>query len=373
VYPAARRRRILAKQSAQQELADWRPESASSHASNISNTPLCPRPPSVAAGDKLSSVLLCHDYRAGHHATERTQGITNPATGGGAEDPYTAEYLHLATHFAYFTHKRVAIPPAPWTNVCHRNGVKALGTLLFEHDEASADAGRLLERGSEGEFYFATQLVRLANVYGFDGWLLNVESALPRSKWSVRAMQDFLKELRAGLAVKGGMVVWYDAVTVLNRVHYQNGLTLLNAPWLHATDMLFSNYWWRPMHLLGTKRVAQAMGRAADVLMGVDCYGRGTMGGGGFGVGEPLEEVRKAGLQGVALFAPGWTWENFHGLGFRGVEKKFWGMVEGNVVSHPAGSRDAFYTCFNRGFGDRLFVKGKVLFPLALSASRPGG
>ena len=243
--------------------------------------------------------------------------------------------------------------------------MRVLGTLLFEHDEASADAGRLLERGSEGEFLFATQLVRMAEVYGFDGWLLNVEASLPRSKWSVRSMQEFLRELQAGLAVSGAMAVWYDAVTVMNRIHYQNGLTLLNAPWLYAADKLFSNYGWRAKELLGTKRVAQVMGRTADVLMGVDCYGRGSLGDGGFGVGEALEEVRKAGLHAAALFAPGWTWENFQGLGFRGVERKFWGVVEESVVAHPAGSKDGFYTCFNRGFGDKLFMKGKVLFPSA--------
>jgi len=42
--------------------------------------------------------------------------------------------------------------------------------------------------------------------------------------------------------------------------------------------------------------------------MGVDCFGRGTFGGGGFNCDLALKVVRRAGVS-AALFAPGWVWE----------------------------------------------------------------
>lgn len=272
-------------------------------------------------------------------------------------DEYTAEYLHLTSTFIYFSHKRVSIPPAPWINTCHRSGVRVLGTFLVENSEASREAGRLFERGSEGEFLFASQLALIAKTYGFDGWLLNMESSLPPEKWSANEMQRFIDELRAGLG-DGGGVVWYDALTILNQVHYQNGLTLLNAPFLSAAGEFFANYGWRARELASTTAMAAAMGLEDGVFMGIDCYGRGSLGGGGFGVGIALEEIRKAGLQ-AALFAPGWTWEHYEGKNFRNVEKKFWGVVAQTVEPKPAGDKDGFYTSFNRGFGSGLWVQGK--------------
>jgi mannosyl-glycoprotein endo-beta-N-acetylglucosaminidase len=220
----------------------------------------------------------------------------------------------------------------------------------------AADAGRILEKGSEGEYLFAVQLARVAETYGFDGWLLNLECAIPPEKWmGPGELQRFLEELRGA----GCRVVWYDALTVLNRVSYQNGLTLLNAPFLSAAGEMLANYWWRRPQLEASAAMAELMGKREGVFMGVDCYGRGSLGGGGYGVGVALEEVRKAGLQ-ASLFAPGWTWENFGGTGFREVERKFWGVVAETVAPKPAGCNGEFYTCFSRGFGSGFWVLGKV-------------
>lgn len=48
--------------------------------------------------------------------------------------------------------------------------------------------------------------------------------------------------------------------------------------------------------------------RSYDVYMGIDTFGRGTWGGGGFDVHKALGKIRRAGVS-AALFAPAWTME----------------------------------------------------------------
>lgn len=196
-----------------QELADWKFEFSFEHTPNISNTPLCIRPvpapsaPSgkIPTGGSIPRLLVCHDYKGGYHPSESSQGRCP-----FPESTYTAEYLQYISTFVYFSHKRVSIPPASWINLMHRNGVKVLGTFLIEGDEGASEMGRLLQRGLEGEFLFATQLAMIANSYGFDGWLLNFESSFPAGKFSPFELQQFLRELQSATAaiVPGSEIIW---------------------------------------------------------------------------------------------------------------------------------------------------------------------
>uniref|UniRef100_A0A161MJH9 Cytosolic endo-beta-n-acetylglucosaminidase n=1 Tax=Triatoma infestans TaxID=30076 RepID=A0A161MJH9_TRIIF len=64
--------------------------------------------------------------------------------------------------------------------------------------------------------------------------------------------------------------------------------------------------------------------RKRDVFVGVDVFGRGCRGGGGFGTVEAVEAVRKWELS-VALFAPGWVHECcLPGEHFLSRDYKFW-------------------------------------------------
>ena len=82
------------------------------------------------------------------------------------------------------------------------------------------------------------------------------------------------------------MISRYDALTIDNNIRYQNGLTDANKPLFDICDGIFTNYWWRERQLSNTARVASALGRPKDVFAGVDVWGRGTLGNGGFNVGE---------------------------------------------------------------------------------------
>ncbi|CAZ86246.1 unnamed protein product [Tuber melanosporum] len=365
------------------ELADWRPEDIKIQASKVSNTPLLQRPPppltsplpahpstTVATPPPpIPNLLSCHDYKGGYHPSESAQGQF-PAP---PEPIYTAAHLHLISTFVYFSHNLVSIPPSPWINTLHRNGVRVLGTFIVEHHVGSTALSRLLDKGSEGEYIFATQLALIAETYGFDGWLMNIEASFPGESFRPGELQAFLRELRSAVAelVPGGQVIWYDALTVLNQVHWQNGLTLLNAPFFAVTDGMFTNYGWREPQLQATRIMADSMNRVPDIYTGIDCFGRGSLGGGGFGVGEALSAIWRAGTS-AALFAPGWTYEHFDGKDFETVDRRFWvgdgGDVEGSSVKpvsyfvseKACGGSEFFVTNFNRGFGKGWWVDGIV-------------
>ena len=71
----------------------------------------------------------------------------------------------------------VAIPPAGFVSAAHRNGVKALGTVVFDMPDMAETRAFLL--GSAGDLTaYATRLVDLAVHYRFDGWMINIETPL---------------------------------------------------------------------------------------------------------------------------------------------------------------------------------------------------
>lgn len=139
------------------ELADWRPEDTEVQASKVSNTPLLgcrplplPNHPTAKATPlPIPNLLSCHDYKGGYHLEESAQGQF-PAPPGPI---YTAAHLHLIDTFVYFSHNLVSIPPSPWINTLHRNGVRVLGTFITEGSAGSTALSRLLDKGSEGGTY----------------------------------------------------------------------------------------------------------------------------------------------------------------------------------------------------------------------------
>ena len=228
---------------------------------------------------------------------------------------------------------------------------------------------------------FATQLALIAEAYGFDGWLMNIEASFPGENLVPGELEALLKGLRSAVRelVPGGLVIWYDALTVLNQVDWQDGLTQLNTPFFNATDGLFTHYGWRERELRDTRAVANTMNRVADIYTGIDCFGRGSLGGGGFGVCKALSLIREAGTS-AALFAPGWTYEHFSGKDFESVDRKFWvnegyyyECAEGTLVApisyfvskKACGGPEFFFTNFNRAFGKGWWVNGVVCFTYA--------
>lgn len=144
-------------------------------------------------------VMLIHDYKGGYSSYETCQGAATD------QDMYSCEYLQSVETFVYFSHKLVTIPPPTWINTCHRNGVKCLGTFIVEPGTTELEC--ILEDGGIGSFWVARQLAQIAEEYGFDGWLVNIEESFPILSWSVDRMEGFLRQLRRVMGTKR-RVVW---------------------------------------------------------------------------------------------------------------------------------------------------------------------
>ena len=159
------------------------------------NTPLLPRfIETKNGGDKNANILLCHDYAGNYHDYESVQGI------GVDDEMYACEYLQYVDTFVYFSHKLVCVPPPTWTNTLHRNGVKALGTIILEPQAKETE--RLLQHtGTENSIKFglANVLANVAKHYGFDGWLVNIEKPFLKENWNPDVFQAFLVQLREEL------------------------------------------------------------------------------------------------------------------------------------------------------------------------------
>lgn len=192
--------------------------------------------------------------------------------------------------------QRLHLVAPPWIKAAHIHGVRVLGTLIFEWDEGSKDLLHLIENSTK----CVASLANLADHFGFDGWLLNVECTLDRTL--ITRIYEFILALRAHCKV-----IWYDSLTCEGNLKYQNALTALNHPFLHCSDAIFLNYHWQPP-LLATS-TARAGARRLDVYAGVDVWGRGTWGNGRLRTSLGASAAQEMGLS-VALFAPAWTWES---------------------------------------------------------------
>lgn len=178
------------------QLEDW--NESDSDPLQRSNTPVLPRcMDAIGREEPKASVLLVHDYAGNYHDYESVQGADI------AEEMYACEYLQYVDSFVYFSHKLVCVPPPTWTNTLHRNGVKALGTILIEPQTKETE--RLLKYTDDGgnmQFNLVRVLADIAKHYGFDGYLINIEMSFPKEAWSSVVLQAFLAQLRTELGEK---------------------------------------------------------------------------------------------------------------------------------------------------------------------------
>jgi hypothetical protein len=390
---------------------DWESDGESSATSAAGGAGTGSSDPSSPTSTRL---LVCHDFGGGYTAGERRLFVLEEGEGAAradrktrteaevphsriraAESAYTVSYWDRTDCFVYFSHQRISVPPREWIHDGHRHGVTVLGTIITEGAGGAADLDMLLS-DAKRMAAIIERLVELCDVYGFDGYLLNVENTLPATM--AKRLLVFCSQLRKQLNTRKAslctarLVIWYDAITIDGELAYQNALTPRNKPFFDACDGLFTNYFWNPMHLAMTRTAAGS--RGADVFVGVDVFGRRMFGGGGYNTNVAAEEATHTNLS-VALFAPGWTMEcESEGSrdGFERAESRMWSRLQKSFAYHtrllcgasprqqtpssPVSSHDGedaplcAWTAFQSGVGYHFYVNGERITKSPLESTQ---
>ncbi|XP_075418425.1 cytosolic endo-beta-N-acetylglucosaminidase [Tenrec ecaudatus] len=327
-----------------EELLAWRPTMEDGF--NVALEPPVGRQPPLSSSRPRT--LVCHDMMGGYLDDRFIQGSS-------ARQPYSFYHWQYIDIFVYFSHHMVTIPPVGWTNAAHKHGVCVLGTVITEWTDGAKLCEAFLAGDERSYRAVADQLVRLAQFFRFDGWLVNIENSL--STAAVGNTPGFLRYLTRELhrAVPGGLVLWYDSVVHSGQLKWQNELNDSNRIFFEACDGFFSNYNWREKHL--ERMVAQAGARRADVYVGVDIFARSDVVGGRFDTHKSLELIRKHGFS-AALFAPGWVYECLEKNDFFQNQDRFWSLLERYLPTHSLCSLP-FVTSFCLGLGTRRVCYGQ--------------
>eukprot|EP00929_Paragymnodinium_shiwhaense_P018435 TRINITY_DN12908_c0_g1_i1.p1 TRINITY_DN12908_c0_g1~~TRINITY_DN12908_c0_g1_i1.p1 ORF type:complete len:458 (+),score=119.93 TRINITY_DN12908_c0_g1_i1:78-1451(+) len=211
---------------------------------------------------------------------------------GGYQELSDNDYLSmfkswpLVDLFVYFSHCRIGVPPNQWTAMAHEHGRPAMGTLIFEG--SNSEDSKIIKENREKVI---SQLVQVADHYGFDGWFVNIEGG----QWERGDPEKFVGELKTSLKDKVGKRAQVIA--------YPYGPD--DKMFQHA-DGVFMQYGWDESPASMHSVMEKAGERRHDVYMGTDSFG------GLRGNDEPDPEHVKACAKSdvsLAVFAPGFTLE----------------------------------------------------------------
>lgn len=315
-------------------------------------------------------LLLCHDFKDAYHPWEASAAGVFGDDCPADTDMWRFNHWAYVDIFVYFSHYCVTIPPVGYVHAAHRHGSLALGTLIFEHEQGLLELQKILA-SFKTRSRAASQLAAIAKFYGFDGWLVNVEVALPGGSSSASDLAVFVAELtRTTRKVLGPVseVVWYDSVTRDGSLAWQNELNADNDQFFKAAGSIFTNYHWD--RNAPVRSSVKAGTRRTDVFTGIDVHGRNTFGGGGFQTHIALRAIKQGGTS-AAIFAPAWTVETCppNVEDPRELEERFWtgpsarfgrDSISQYFKERPVLTQLPFETYFDPGWGPRLMRNGKV-------------
>lgn len=307
--------------------------------------------PHYLVGDSLKNysrhrghpeTLLCHDMKGGYLEEEKVDGSEIMES----SSPFTLFHWWYVDIFVYFSHNFITIPPVGWINQAHMHGVIVLGTLITEH-VGGADLCKKFLKSEDCVMKTVQKLVDIAVKYNFEGWLINIENEIKSD--CLPHLELFLMKLTERMRSAIGeqsRVIWYDAVTVDGELKWQNELNDKNQKWFDITNGIFLNYTWKVKQLCESS--IRAKYRCRDIFVGVDCFGRGCHGGGGWNSHEAFMYPRQYNLS-VALFAPGWIAETLPHRDLIVNSFRFWDRLIAFVWPHPL-STLPIETDFNHGY-----------------------
>ncbi|CAK9292918.1 unnamed protein product [Gordionus sp. m RMFG-2023] len=277
---------------------------------------------------------------------------------------YRFNYWPYIDGFIYFSHHFITIPPTGWIHSAHINGVPIYGTFITESSDGQATCQFFLSSTDLAKSV-ADKMISLAIYYNFDGWLLNIENEIEVSQ--IQTLLYFIRYLKNGIhaALPHSKIIWYDSVTTRGKLVWQNELNEKNMPFFLASDGIFLNYTWTECTLEKTLSQYRKYNGSLinknrnlltitnesnkisainfvkntesdhalsnmnnihllkDIFVGIDVFGRGMIGGGGFNTHIAVDLARKHKMS-IALFAIAWTYQKFDYAERRNCEKLFW-------------------------------------------------
>lgn len=277
-----------------QQARDWSPQTDTASADNVSKVPLARRISAPLPGqqqlDTQAKVL---------YAPDGMNNFANYLTPQPQFNLYNFTHwsqIDVLNWFAGTADLTVQIPARPWVDTAHKNGVKVIGSVFLGIAQWGGNPDTveaLLEQDSQGRFILADQLIRIADYYGFDGWLMNQETDLTSVKDAqnqlVKGQKDpergrelasrllaFMQYLTAN-SPQGMEIHWYDSMLASGEVRWQNQLNVKNQQFLQAqvasSDAIFLNYWWDKKMIAASGQKALELGRSPyDVYTGVDLW-----------------------------------------------------------------------------------------------------
>ncbi|KAF9530919.1 glycosyl hydrolase family 85-domain-containing protein [Crepidotus variabilis] len=179
--------------------------------------------------------------------------------------------------------------------------------------------------------HYARVLAELARDRGFDGYLLNFECALDGSLEQTRALAAWITVLQSEILDKvgpHGETLWYDSIVMIGALAWQDRLNSFNLPFFLSSTGFFTNYTWRNNYPALTAQYFTSLDPSLienpdgfetqlssktlqDIYFGIDIWGRGSHGGGGFGCFKALDHISPESLGlSVAIFGQAWSWES---------------------------------------------------------------
>ncbi|CAK9803829.1 Cytosolic endo-beta-N-acetylglucosaminidase [Anthophora plagiata] len=294
--------------------------------------------------------LFCHDLQGGYLEDRFIDGSK-------VHNSYVFYHWSIIDTFVYFSHYFITVPPFGWINAAHDHGVKVLGTVITEK-EGIWDS---ILKSQEEVRTFANALIHVAKFYKFDGWFINIENIIKSDQ--INNLIYFLKYLRERIheEIRDSEIIWYDSITNEGTLSWQNELNNKNLEFFLNCDGIYLNYNWTKSKLENSNALARNYNRSVhDIYVGLDVWGRGCPGGGGFNSTYALERIRQEGLS-VAIFAPSWTHEFFGSKKFQELEDLFWAQLFPYLYVHvPVYKGEMFKTSFCRGNGTLYYRCGEI-------------
>ena len=154
----------------------------------------------------------------------------------------------------------IAIPMAAATNAAHRNGVLSIAEYFLPRNPQYTE--EWLRKDENGNFPYADKLIEIMEYYGFDGYFINQEEAIPAEYVPV------LKEIMQYMMDRGAYIQWYDSITNAGTISYQNIFNSTNSDFVYDTThgygrvshSIFLNYWYDADAIKNSAEHAESLG-----------------------------------------------------------------------------------------------------------------